>query len=72
MYTKESLWKKTKKYVIVVAKRSNRMIIFWSWGYFSKNKDGQKHQICLCESCYDRWIQTFKLAPEIEEVTELM
>ena len=42
------------------------------WGYFSKNKDGQKHQICLCESCYDTWIQTFKYAPEIEEVTELM
>ena len=30
------------------------------WGYFSKDKDGQKHRINLCEDCYDTWIQSFK------------
>ena len=40
------------------------------WGYFSNNKDGQKHRLILCEPCYDAWIRGFKYAPEIEEVTE--
>lgn len=40
------------------------------WGYFSKNKDGQKHMIRLCENCYDAWIQTFEKTPDIEDVTE--
>lgn len=40
------------------------------WGYFSNNKDGQKHSLSLCESCYDTWISSFKYAPEIEEITE--
>lgn len=43
-----------------------------SWGYFSNNKDGQKHTIRLCESCYDAWIQNFKYSPDIEDVTELV
>lgn len=42
------------------------------WGYFSRGKDGQKHQINLCEACYDRWIQGFKYAPDVTEITELM
>ncbi len=42
------------------------------WGYFSNNKDGEKHTIRLCESCYDTWIRQFKYSPEIEEVTELI
>ena len=24
------------------------------WGYFSGGKDGEKHEINLCEACYDR------------------
>ena len=42
------------------------------WGYFSKGKDGQKHEINICEDCYDRWIQGFKKAPEVTEMTELI
>lgn len=42
------------------------------WGYFSKDKDGQKHCIILCEDCYDKWIHNFKYAPEISEMTELI
>lgn len=40
------------------------------WGYFSNQKDGQKHSFCVCEDCYDAWISGFKYAPESEEVTE--
>ena len=42
------------------------------WGYFSKDKDGQKHRINLCEDCYDTWIQSFKYPPEITEMTEIL
>ncbi|WP_418751308.1 hypothetical protein [Frisingicoccus sp.] len=42
------------------------------WGYFSREKDGQKHVINLCEDCYDRLIRNFKYAPEILETTELI
>lgn len=42
------------------------------WGYFSKDKDGQKHQIDLCEECYDNWVQGFKYKPDVMEMTELL
>jgi hypothetical protein len=41
------------------------------WGYFSR-KDGEIHKICLCEDCYDRWIQSFQIPPEVEEKTEYL
>lgn len=28
------------------------------WGYFS-NKDLEIHEFCLCESCYDKIVQSF-------------
>ena len=40
------------------------------WGYFSNQKDGQKHSFNICESCYDVWSREFKYAPEVNEVTE--
>jgi hypothetical protein len=42
-----------------------------AWGYFS-NKDGEKHQIHICEACYDVWIKNFTVPVEIEEETELL
>lgn len=30
------------------------------WGYFS-NKDNEVHEFDLCEECYDRLIETFKI-----------
>ena len=42
------------------------------WGYFSNGKDGERHCINICESCYDRWIKDFKYAPDIEEERELI
>ena len=30
------------------------------WGYFSK-KDNDVHEFDLCEACYDKWIETFKI-----------
>ena len=42
-----------------------------NWGYFSA-KDGEKHRIRMCETCYDLWIKSFQIPPYVEEVTELM
>lgn len=42
-----------------------------SWGYFSK-KDLQSHRFTVCEECYDAWIKTFALPPEITETTEAL
>lgn len=41
------------------------------WGYFS-GKDGETHRFHICESCYDAWIATFAIAPEVTEDTELV
>lgn len=41
------------------------------WGYFSQ-KDGQHHQVILCENCYDRWIQTFEIKPVVTDTKELL
>ena len=42
-----------------------------TWGYFSE-KDGEKHTIILCETCYDLWIKSLKIAPDVEEITEFL
>lgn len=42
-----------------------------SWGYFS-DRDGQKDAWDLCQNCYDRLTESFQIAPEISEETELM
>ena len=42
------------------------------WGYFSERKDGTVHRMDLCESCYDAWVRTFAIAPEVEQKTELI
>ncbi len=35
------------------------------WGYFS-NKDGEIHQIDLCESCYDELVEQLKVPVDIQ------
>lgn len=40
------------------------------WGYFSK-RDGEVHSFLLCESCYDRMVEGFAVAPAVVEATEL-
>lgn len=42
-----------------------------NWGYFSR-KDGQTHQICICEDCYDKWIKSFKIPVEIGDTVEMI
>lgn len=42
-----------------------------TWGYFSK-KDGQKHHLILCESCYDEIIAPFMERIEVKEEIELL
>ena len=32
------------------------LMIRKDWGYFS-NKDGIRHEIIICEECYDEWIK---------------
>lgn len=41
------------------------------WGYFSK-KDLQRHSFTVCEECYDEWIRTFAIPPEITERSEAL
>ncbi|MFI3172358.1 MAG: hypothetical protein R3Y58_08350 [Eubacteriales bacterium] len=36
-----------------------------TWGYFS-NKDGETHQIDLCEACYDSWVAGFQISIRTE------
>ena len=43
----------------------------YSWGFFS-NKDGERHAFDLCEKCYDEWIGSFMIEPEIDEESELI
>lgn len=40
------------------------------WGYHSR-RDLEHHSFDLCEDCYDRLIENFVLAPEVEERTEV-
>lgn len=42
-----------------------------TWGYFSK-KDGETHQIWLCEDCYDTMRRQFGLTVEITEEEVLL
>ena len=42
-----------------------------TWGYFSE-KDGEKQEFDICESCYDTWIRNFKLPITSQEITELL
>lgn len=41
------------------------------WGFFSE-KDGQRHQFCLCERCYDEMIKDFAVPVAVREMTELL
>ncbi len=39
------------------------------WGYDSPY-DGETHEMDICPDCYAKWIQTFKIPPQME--TELL
>lgn len=41
------------------------------WGYFSR-KDGQTHQLVICEACYDKLITQVALPVKIEDTKELL
>lgn len=43
-----------------------------AWGYFSDGKDGTVHSMDICEECYDRMVREFSIAPQIDQVTELV
>lgn len=41
------------------------------WGYFS-NKDLEVHKFNICEDCYEKLIQTFKIPIQVEKKIEVM
>lgn len=41
------------------------------WGYLSA-QDGVSEEMDICAACLSRWEQTFALAPEYRDVTELL
>ncbi|ONI44020.1 hypothetical protein AN641_08545 [Candidatus Epulonipiscioides gigas] len=46
------------------------LLVRKEWGYFS-NKDMTEHRFNICENCYDKWIESFKLPIEEFITTEL-
>lgn len=42
-----------------------------TWGYFS-DMDGENHSLDLCEECYIKWINNFKVPVSVKERTELL
>ena len=42
-----------------------------AWGYFSE-KDGEVDHFDLCEECYDRLTEEFRIPVDREEQTELL
>ncbi|WP_010166833.1 hypothetical protein [Candidatus Epulonipiscium viviparus] len=46
------------------------LLVKKEWGYFS-NKDMTEHRFIICEDCYDKWIESFKLPVEEFVTTEL-
>lgn len=41
------------------------------WGYFS-NKDMELHSFKICEECYDKWINTFKVPVLKKKISEVV
>ncbi len=52
-------------------RREDCIFVEKNWGYFSR-KDGQTHQFCLCEDCYDEWVMSFKIPVKKKDTTELL
>ncbi len=46
------------------------LIVHKEWGYFS-DKDMTEHKFNICESCYDRWVETFELPIKSDTVNDL-
>lgn len=42
-----------------------------AWDFFSE-KDGEVHHWDLCEACYDRLLDTFRIAADVEEQVEFV
>lgn len=47
------------------------LTIVKDWGYFS-DKDMERHQLIICEACYDKWVSGFRIPPEVTERTEVL
>ncbi|ONI42436.1 hypothetical protein AN639_11685 [Candidatus Epulonipiscium fishelsonii] len=48
------------KYATSTGVYNDYLHITKSWGYFSK-KDLNVDKFNICETCYDRWVHTFKI-----------
>ncbi|MBE5946075.1 MAG: hypothetical protein E7259_03910 [Lachnospiraceae bacterium] len=42
-----------------------------AWGYFSK-KDGKTCNFTICEECFDKMIEEFKIPVEVTDTIELL
>ncbi|MBO5354332.1 MAG: hypothetical protein J6A77_13660 [Lachnospiraceae bacterium] len=51
--------------------KEDTLDIVKDWGYFSA-RDTERHEIVLCESCYDTWISGFRIPPKVMERTEVL
>lgn len=51
--------------------KEDTLDIIKDWGYFSA-RDTERHEIVLCEPCYDKWISGFRIQPKVTERTEVL
>ncbi len=51
--------------------REGAVMVDHTWDFFSE-KDGEVHHFDLCESCYDDFINQFRIEADVEEQTEFL
>lgn len=51
-------------------KYADYLTISKKWGYFS-DKDLTEHSFTICEACYDRWIKSFCIGVNEDQVEEI-
>lgn len=51
--------------------KEDALFITKKWGYFS-GKDGETHEICICEKCYDKMLEDFALPVTKTDTAEYM
>lgn len=58
-------------HVAPMGEREDFLSVTKEWGYFS-GKDLEIHQFDICETCYDQWIERFRIPVTRKEQTELL
>lgn len=52
--------------------RTSFLTIEKEWGYFSEKKDGTVHSMDICETCYEKMVESFVIPPDKKHITEFL